>query len=280
MNSPVLQTAVFIAGALAPISCGGAPNSTTPDATVMKSVQALRDNDLDAFLHCAFTEVELADFRAEWASRMLEAPEADEKARFAMTMTMLTAQDAEKTLMLKVEPELAKMKSQVDLMLGMIEGMAASAMASNSSLSAQEQEQARQWVQALVATLRQNDITDPERARRAVGFVCTTARMLKLKTIEDVQRLNFDQAIGRGDLLLAGTKDFLAVYGFSMDGLLASVKARTVTQSGDIATVEIRYKLLGVEHTQKAEMIRTAGHWVVRRDAAASAGELKSGIGG
>lgn len=102
----------------------------------MKSVQALRNNDLDAFLHCAFTDAELAGFKAEWSGRMREVPGDDEKARFAMAMAMLTSPDAERALMLKVEPELAKMKPQVDLMLGMLEGMAANAMGSNQSLNA------------------------------------------------------------------------------------------------------------------------------------------------
>jgi hypothetical protein len=272
--------ALVLAGVLALGSCGGGPSATTPDGAVMKSVQALRANDLPTLMETAFTDAELAKMQTEWSSQMLEAPAADEQARFATTMEMLLAPDAESALMQKLEPELAKLAPQVDMLLGMIEGLAANAVASNATMTAQEQTQGRQVVQALVTTLRQNDITDPGRARKAVGIVCSAARKLGVKTVADVQSLTFDQGLERGNVLLACTKDVLAVYGFSIDSLLESVQARTVMQSGDAATVEIRYTLLGVEHTQQAEMMRVFGRWVVRRGPDAAPAELKSGIGG
>lgn len=95
-----------------------------------------------------------------------------------------------------------------------------------------------------------------------------------------MQGLSFEQALERGDVVLAGVKDVLEVYGFSIDGLLASVQARTVKQSGDSATVEISYSLLGVRNTHQAEMVRVADRWVVRHGRSGPQGELKSGLGG
>jgi hypothetical protein len=284
MTLPLRSSTIFLAAALALASCGkpsqesaaGTP-AESPDAAVMAWVQALQKDDLAALVKSATSDAELAKLRAEWSSKMSETPPEEGRAQFAASMAMLTGEGAEDALMAKVEPELAKMKPQVDMLLGMAEGMAGNALASSESLSAEEQEQGRVAVQALVNTLRQNDVTDPTRARKAVGIVCKTARKLELKTVEDVQKLSFDRALERGNHLLAGAKELLEVYGFSTEILLASVKARTVSQTGDKATVEVSYTLLGTERRQNTEMVRVDGRWVVQRE---KAQELQSGIGG
>jgi hypothetical protein len=282
MSLPLRPTALLLSATLLLAACGSKSQSTaqaTPDGAVMQWVAALKKDDLSALLKNATTDAEFTKLRADWSKQMSEAPSAEEKAQFAMTMTMLTAPDAENALMLKVEPELAKMKPQVDMLLGMFEGMASAAMASSATLTPQEQEQGRVAVQAIVETLRKNDITDPGRARKAVGIVCKTARKLELKSLEDVQKLSFDAALARGNHLLAGTKDLLDVYGFSVDGVLTSIQARTLTQSGDKATVEVRYTLMGIERTQQTEMVRVGGRWVVQREDGAPA-PLQSRVGG
>lgn len=285
MAPPARTSALFLAAALLLASCGESSQhsdahapASTPDAAVMQWVQALKEDDLAALVKSASTDAELTKMRAEWSSKMSEEPTYEERAQFAKTLEMLTGSDAEDELMAKVEPELAKMKPQVDMMLGMLEGMAANALASSEKLSPEEQEQGRLAVQALVVTLRQNDITDPVRARKAVGIVCKTARKLELKSVEDVQKLSFDRALERGGHLLSGVKELLAVYSFSTDILLSSVKARTVVQTGDKATVEISYTLLGTQRHQNTEMVRVGGRWVVGRERTPP--PLQSGIGG
>jgi hypothetical protein len=251
----------------------------TPDGAVMQWVAALKKDDLGALVQSATTDEEFAKLRADWSQKVSESPSDEERAQFAMTMTMLTAPDAESALMLKVEPELEKMKPQVEMLLSMIEGMATAAMSQGGTLTPQQQEQGQAAVQALVETLRKNDITDPGRARKAVGIVCKTARGLELKTTEDVQKLSFDRALERGGLIVAGAKDLLEVYGFSVDGVLSSIKARTVTQTGDKATVEVSYTLLGVQRTQQSEMVRVGGRWVVQREQGVEV-DQESSVGG
>jgi hypothetical protein len=276
------SSALVLSATLMLAACGSESEQSaqaTPDGAVMQWVAALRKDDLGALMKSATTDEEFTKMRADWSAQVSEPPSDEQRAQFAMTMSMLTGPDAEGTLMLKVEPELAKMKPQVDMLLGMLEGMATAAMSQSETLTPQQQEQGRAAVQAMVETLRKNDITDPGRARKAVGIVCKTARQLELKTIEDVQKLSFERALERGGVVLAGTKDLLEVYGFSVDGVLSSIKARTVAQNGDKATVEVSYTLLGIERTQQTEMERVGGRWVVQRESQEPV-ELESSIGG
>jgi hypothetical protein len=261
-------------------SCGGGASSASPDGAVLNSVQALRNDNLAAFFHGAFTEAEFGEMRAKWDEQRLATPEEEEQARFADSVAMLTAPGAESALMQKLEPQLVELKPQVDMLFGMVEGMAAGALAGNTTMTAQERQQAQQVVQALVTTLRENDITDPERARKAVGIVCKSARRLGVKTLADAQAMTFDQALARGGVLLACSKDVLEVYGFAVDTLLDSVRTRTVMQSGDAATIEVRFTLLGVQHTQQMEMMRVAGHWVVRRTPETAPAEPETSLDG
>ncbi len=276
------SSALALSTVLMLTACGSKSEQSaqaTPDGAVLQWVAALKKDDLGALLQSATTDEEFTKLRADWSKSVSEPPSDEQRAQFAMTMTMLTAPDAESALMLKVEPELAKMKPQVEVLLGMVEGMASSAMAQGGKLTPEQQAQGQAAVQALVETLRKNDITDPGRARKAVGIVCKTAREIELKTIEDVQKLSFERALERGSLVVAGAKDLLDVYGFSVDGVLSSIKARTVTQDGDKATVEVSYTLLGVERTQQSEMVRVGGRWVVQRESKQPA-EQESSVGG
>jgi len=279
MALSVRSSALALSTALLLAACGNGSAQATPDGAVMQWVAALRKDDLGALMKSATTDAEFTKMSSDWSSNVSQPPSDEQRAQFAMTMTMLTAPDAESALMLKVEPELEKMKPQVETMLGILEGTASSAMAQSGKLTPQQQEQGQAAVSALVETLRKNDITDPGRARKAVGIVCKTARSLELKTLEDVQKLSFERALERGGVVLAGVKDLLDVYGFSVDGVLSSIKARTVAQNGDKATVEVSYKLMGVERTQQTEMVRVGGRWVVQREAEAPA-QQESSVGG
>ena len=265
MNTTALASTA-LAAALTLASCGASHDAATPDGAVLASVAALRSNDVPAFVESTFTADQIAQMRGTWGVEMMESPDPKEAAKFKKTMVMLTAEGAEDILMALAEPQLAEMKPQMDMLMGMLEASAGSAVAQNDELTSLEKDQAQKALTAVVSTLRKNDVTDPARLRKAIGIVCKTARKSGITSVEDVRALRYEQALGKGSLALSMAKDVLEVYGFSIDDVLDSVTARTVSQSGKDATVELAYTLLGTTHTQTAEMVLVAGRWVAKRE--------------
>lgn len=250
-------------------ACGASHEASTPDGAVLAGVAALRRSDVPAFVHLSFTEDQISEMRGSWGVEMMEPPDPEQAKEFAKTMAMFMSDGAEETLMAKLEPQLAAMKPQLELIFGMLEASVESAVVQADELGDLEKQQAQAMVKAIVQTLKRNDVCDPARARRSIGILCKAARKAALANANDVRALNFEQVLGKGSVLLAAGKDVLEVYGFSLDDVLDSVSARTVTESGTEATVEISYELLGTTHTQTAQMTRVAGRWVAKRDEAA-----------
>ena len=94
-----------------------------------------------------------------------------------------------------------------------------------------------------------------EKARLAVGIVCTTARGLQLTSLEESRKLSFDQVLARAGRALKGVKDLLAVYGISLDAILDSVTVETVEESETAAKLKVSVEFLGEREIVMAEMV-------------------------
>ena len=94
-----------------------------------------------------------------------------------------------------------------------------------------------------------------------IGILCRTARKLDLDSLTELHQMSFDQALAKGDLLLAGLKDIVAVYGLEVDDFLDSFEATTLSENGNEAVVAMSYEFLGTRHTTQAEMEKIGGRW-------------------
>lgn len=258
----MIESLLVASFVLAPVTEAPARVETEPHAALVASVEAVRKNDLRRFLQLTLPDAKLAELRAEWERQRAEGAKPAEVAQFRETMAKLTAPDAEAKLMQELAPKLAEMRPQVAMMTGMLTGMAQSGIEQSATLSATEKRQARELLQAAGRVLQEHDITDEAAARRAVAVVCRTARRLNAAELEQLQRLSFDQLLAKGDVVLGGLKEVLAIYGLEVDAWLDSVEAETVRQEGDGALVRVRYEILGVRQTVETEMVRSEGRWV------------------
>ncbi len=242
--------------------------TTTPTGTVETAVSALRSNDLNALLRASMPEEHFNRLGARWTEDMkAEEISEDERMQFAMTMGMLTADGAEDSLMGMLEPqlvELDKQMAQLPLMIGMGRGMAASMVEETQELTAEQKQQAQKSLDALAGWAQSTPFTDRDRARKAVGVATKTARELQLETIDDVYALSFEDALGKGGIVLGGLKQILDVYGLSIDNALDSVKTSVVSESGDQAKVRIDWKLLDAPLSLESDMVRKEGRWFSR----------------
>lgn len=251
-------------------ACGGGSGGAskakvsldTPDGTIMANVDALKRNDLAGFLSNNFTPEEIDEMESSWNEQRKKEPSAQEKAEFEGQMALLTADGAEDQIMGMIEPKLEEMKTQLPFMLMMAQTMGGQAIASNEDISDEEKETAQKMLVAVTEWAGNTDLASPELARKAVNVATTTARNLDIATLEDMQSLDFEEALSKGGMALAGTKEVLSVYGISMDEMLDSMEAKTVSTEGDSATVDVSFKFLGVDHSMPMKMLKDNGRWI------------------
>ena len=242
-------------------SCGGAPGTDSPEGVLLSSVEALRRNDLGAFLEVTLTDEQLAEAREGWREMQGEEPTPTERDEFEQGLAELTAEGAEAQILAEILPKLREMKPQMEMMVGFMTGMAQMSL-DQSALSSGEKVEARKSLDALGELLKTCDISDETRAREAVGIVCEAARGLAIHTIADVQTLSFEQGMERAGILLGATKDVLALYGLTVDRVLDSVEVNTIEQTESTATVELAFEFLGTSQRVQAEMLHLGGRWV------------------
>ncbi|TDJ69598.1 MAG: hypothetical protein E2O39_11320 [Planctomycetota bacterium] len=267
MNKILVTSALCLASA-ATFAFNDAGRAVTPDRAIVAGVDAIRKNNLKGFLEATFSREQMREMEQAWNTKRKTKSNPIEDAQFAETMQMLTAPGAEAQLMAMVEPKLEEMRPQMGMLVGMMSGFAQSTVDQNADLSSDEKKQAQQVLAGFVKALQENDLTSSDLARKAVGIVCKTARRLKLDSMDDVRALDFRHAVYKGDVILRGTKELLAVYGFTVDKWLDSVKAETIDEDGDEAVVRVSYEMFGVQQTVDTEMVRVDGRWIHKENGA------------
>lgn len=233
-----------------------------PHATILAGVKAARSNDLPRLLGLTLTEAQIGELDRAWEKHRREPVDPEEEARFNAALAMLTAPGAEEAIMDMIRPKLDELRPQMAMFVGMITGMAQSSIEQNASLGAEEKDQARKIVAGMTRILQENDVASEESARKAVGILCETARRLKLSSLDEVQRLSFNQLLAKGGIAVGGIKQILEVYGLEVDGWLDSIRAETVSTDQSTAVVRVTHEVFGVTQSVDTEMVKVRGRWV------------------
>jgi hypothetical protein len=277
-GSAVMSTRLFRAAFAASLlvfvgACGKqespAPVGTvanTPDATIRKTADLLKQGDIAGLMQNALPPAEFARLKADWGKDDNEKPITDEdRQKFQETMARLTAPDAEKTIYAEIEPQLqqfdAQYQQQLPMYVAMGSGWLQGMVQQNKDMSEAEKQQAVAAINAVAAWVQKTRFTDPESIKKVLAIATKAARDLNLKTLDEARALNFDQSMQKAHVAFLAFKEALAVYGFSIDQTLDSVKPEVATNDGKNATVKVNYMLLGTPLTANAEMVNVDGHW-------------------
>ena len=279
MSTKFARVALAAALGLALVGCGkeeapaGAPPAAaaakaaaTPDGAIVASVQHLKAGNIDALLQSVLPPDEYAKAKADYAKDMNKEPATEEdKAKFAENMAKLTAADAEAKLWAELEPKLkemdAQMAQQMPMMVAMGKGVIQSSIQQNQDLTEAQKLQASQAVDALGNWVTTAKFTDPALAQKSIKIVCDTARKINLKTLDEARALSYEQAMSKAGVAYLGVKDVLAVYGFSIDQTLDSIKAETISSDAATAKVKISYTLLNTPLSAESDMVKVGERW-------------------
>ncbi|MCK7594426.1 hypothetical protein [Pseudomarimonas salicorniae] len=253
-------------GSKDPADTAEAAKEMGPAETVAQQAKELREGDFVSLIQLAVPPAQYEKMKAEWPKRVKEDPATEEdKQQFAETMAKVTAADAEATLYAELEPQLAKaeaeMGAQLPLMVGMGRGFAVQAINESAKLSAAQKQQATDFIDAFAKWLEGAQFFDRDKARQALSSMVGTARKLGVKTLDEVEAMDFETAMQKAGMVFLGVKDVLKVYGLDLDQSLASVKSEVKSQSGDQAVVQVNYELLGQPLSFETTMTQRDGRW-------------------
>ncbi len=243
-----------------------ASSTDTPVEAVEAAAKHLRKGDLLAAMQVSLPPAEVERMKAEWATARTAKPvDATEDAEYAEMMAKLTASNAEQEIFAELEPQLVKfeteMAAQIPLMIGMGQGFAAQSIAANEKLSEEQKKQASEAVAATAVWLQTVPWADRDVLKRAIGKAVSTAREIDLPTLEKARALEFEQAVGKAGIAFQGVKEILALYGLSIDAIFDSVSAEEVSQTEDLATVRVKFKLFDKALWHDTAMTRVEGRW-------------------
>jgi hypothetical protein len=236
-----------------------------PAEVTERIADELKADNLLGAVQAALPPDDFDAMRAEYEKSRAETPSEAERVEFAETMEKLTKPDAEQALMAELEPALVKfeteMAAQMPLMLAMGRGFAQQWLTESRELNEQQKTQAGAMLDAVAKWLESVKFADRELARQAIAKVVATARALDLKTLDAVRALNFEEAMAKAGIVSAGTKDVLALYGLKINEVLDSVESKVVSEEGDVAKVEVEYRMFDQPLKAETEMVRRDGRW-------------------
>lgn len=233
----------------------------SPVETTLEAGRLAKANDLKGLVSLILPAAQLKEAEENWEKNRAEPISEQERKEFEENVAKLIAPGAVDELVAAAEPQLAQLKLQMPMYVGMGMGMAQQAINGNADLSEAEKKQALDSLTAIQAWAGKTDITDPNRLRKALTELANGVRATKITTLEQVRALSFDQALGKGGVLFAAVKKSLAAYDFDLDQTFSSVRAEQVSVDGDSAVVKTTIRFLGQEISSEAPMVRVDGRW-------------------
>lgn len=240
--------------------------ANTPDATIRRSAELLKQGDIAGMMQNSMPPVEFAKAKADWMKDTNDKPITDEdRQKFAATMAKLTAPDAEQKLYADIEPQLkqfdAQYQSQIPMYVAMGSSWLQGMVQQNKDMSDAEKTQAIAAINAVATWVQKTHFTDPESVKKVLAIASKTARAVNLKTLDEARALNFDQSMQKARIAFLGFKEALDVYGLSLDKTLDSVKPEVIANDGKTAKVKIAYTLFDAPLSVETEMVSLDGRW-------------------
>lgn len=235
-----------------------------PEAAIHTSIALLKSGDIGGLIAHSLPPADYAKVKADWGKDQ-EPPSDEERAHFSETMAKLTAPDAEQTLYAEIEPQLsafdAQYQQQLPMYVNMGRGFLRSTIQQSKDLNDGEKEQALAAIDALADWMQSTRFTDPDKVKQVLAIAAATAREVKLATLDEARALSYDEAMQKGQIVFQAVKRAVAVYGFSIDDTLDSVKTTTVSNDGATAKIKVDYTLLGKPLSAEAEMVQRGDAW-------------------
>lgn len=271
-----LMSAVLLLALLALVGCGAVRDpakaaKARQDATAI--LHSLQKPDMLRYRALTLPPAERQRLQQEWPQiRRRLALDAGEQANFDKLLLRFTEPQAEAHLQRDLNAKIKPLKSEIDskwplmqvsltlLMQGWIE--------SNNQLSASEKAHGKALVKAIVEQMPADWLQDKVLRERAFAQMVRIARDSGVRDYRQYSSLGYVDFHRRMSGFLGGLKTLGKIYGLDWNAGQARLDITVIKQSGNTATVRVRYPLGKKWVEFPMDMIERNGQWF---DASAAA---------
>jgi hypothetical protein len=254
-----------------------------PVAAVQGLARALKDDDLVRYSQLSMPPQLHKQMEERWHRKLVEAkpPTPAQMKDYERWMQRLTAPDAEAKLYARFDARMKKFEPEIRSRWPLLQATGgiffSGLIKANGSLGPDEKAHAKEISDAILAWLKPELIVDRARAKQSIAVITEAARELDLPTLTDTRKLEMLPALEKGGEVLRALKDVARVYGLDADASLGQVEATVVAASGDSATMEVTYPLLGKTVKFEMEMLRRDKRWYPADAVRKAEAELRAG---
>ena len=221
------------------------PGGDRPTQAVLQLAQRLRSNDAKGFATVAVPPDLHARLETAWRTGRSRWPldELPLEDRLPAMLAALSADDARTSLQQTFDHQFANAGEDLRSAATSLGVFGVEYIRKEGNYSASERDHYTQSVAAMSRWAANAPLSDPRRARGAIALLTTAARRTGIASADDLANLGLDESLERLGPFLAASKQVFASYGLDLDATLEGLQATLVQQTGDVATVRVRYTL-------------------------------------
>ncbi len=237
--------------------------ASKPAQAVQLLTRHLHDNDLAAFARDAVPPKLHAQLETAWREGRTRWPldELPFDKRLPGLLDALAAPGSEARLQQVFDRQFAGSHVELKAAAASLGLFGVQYIRSEGAFSDAERAHYAQFIEAISRWGMTAPLDDPQRARKAIPQLASAARQTGLRTEAEFAKAGMQRSLKKMAPFLTTTKQVLASYGLALDDSLRGMQARLQQQTGDRATVRMRYTLGGQAIDTVVEVERHGGRW-------------------
>jgi len=242
------------------VLAGGA---SKPAQAVQLLTRHLRDNDLEAFARDAVPPALHAQLEIAWREGRTRWPldELPFDDRLPALLGALAAPGSEARLQQVFDRQFAGSHAELKAAAASLGLFGVQYMRTESGFSDAERHHYAQFIEAISRWAVSAPLGDPQRARRAIPPLAAAARSTALRSEADFAHAGMATSLRKLSPFVRTLKQVLDGYGLRLDDCLGGLQAGLQQQTGDTATVRMRYTLGGHSIDTVVQVERHDGRW-------------------
>lgn len=266
-NTLLLLTTAFLLTA-----CGGDEpgqvdvsdlDKNTPDGAFLLTMHTLADSDIKSAIQNSLSEDKYQELVSEFESQQQQPMDEQQKVQFNQALQMLNQDNAEEQIYNLIAPQLTQIRAFMPMMLMGAKDQIGQQLGATDTALAPRCNSNAEVVDNTVTWIMDNDILQEDKVKNSVAELVATGRGLNLSSADDLQNLDFNEALEMGGEVFAGFKNALNAHGIDVNGILRSAKTSDVSIDGDQATLIASFDVFGKTACSEVTMAKRDGLWVI-----------------
>ena len=266
-NTLLLLTTAFLLTA-----CGGDEpgqvdvsdlDKNTPDGAFLLTMHTLADSDIKSAIQNSLSDDKYQELVSEFESQQQQPMDEQQKVQFNQALQMLNQDNAEEQIYNLIAPQLTQIRAFMPMMLMGAKDQIGQQLGATDTALAPRCNSNAEVVDNTVTWIMDNDILQEDKVKNSVAELVATGRGLNLSSADDLQNLDFNEALEMGGEVFAGFKNALNAHGIDVNGILRSAETSDVSIDGDLATLIASFDVFGKTACSEVTMAKRDGLWVI-----------------